>query len=183
MLSGKQPFAGETLTDTLASVVRGEPDWEQLPTTTPAPVKRLIKRCLEKDAKRRLRDIGDARFELDQTDAEPIQETTIAANKSGRSWLTFLLIGVLIVLAALLGAFFTRRFEAKPAPAQVIRTELELPSDQTPSGDARTRLAISPDGTKVVYVAKQRLYLRSLDSLESVAIAGTDGANSPFFFA
>jgi len=181
MLSGKQPFAGETLTDTLASVVRGEPDWELLPTTTPASVKRLIKRCLEKDAKRRLRDIGDARFELDQTDAEPIQETTIATNKTGRSWLTFLLIGVLIVFAALLGAFFTRRFKAKPAPAQVIRTELELPSDQTPSGDARTRLAISPDGTKVVYVAKQRLYLRSLDSLESVAIVGTDGANSPFF--
>ena len=92
MLSGKQPFAGETLTDTLASVVRGEPDWELLPTTTPASVKRLIKRCLEKDAKRRLRDIGDARFELDHTDAEPIEETTIAANKTGRSWLTLLLI-------------------------------------------------------------------------------------------
>jgi len=62
MLTGKQPFVGETLTDTLASVVRGEPDWIQLPTTAPASVKRLIQRCLEKDVKRRLRDIGDARF-------------------------------------------------------------------------------------------------------------------------
>ncbi len=180
MLSGKQPFVGETLTDTLASVVRGDPDWEQIPSTTPGSVKRLIKRCLDKDVKRRLRDIGDARFELDQIDPD-VPPAAVATQRTSRGWLSFLLVGALVVLAAAIGAFVSKWFAAKPTPAQVIRTELELPSDQRASGTARIRLALSPDGTKLIYVAKQRLFLRSLNSLESVAITGTDNATNPFF--
>src|SRR6185295_5113702 len=116
MLSGKQPFAGETLTDTLASVVRGDPDWEQLPSTTPVAVKRLIQRCLEKDAKRRLRDIGDARFELDHTDPVTIQPIVVTAQKQSRSWLSLLLVAALVVLAAVMGAFFTKWLSPKPTP-------------------------------------------------------------------
>lgn len=180
MLSGKQPFAGETLTDTLASVVRGEPDWDQLPATTPASVKRLIQRCLEKDVRRRLRDIGDARFELDQTAVNNVQPT-IAQQKTSRSWLSFVVVAALVALAAVVSAFVTRWFASKAAPPLVVRTVQELPTDQISSGEARNRVAISPDGTKLIYVAKQRLYLRPLNSLESTPIAGTEGGNSPFF--
>lgn len=181
MLSGRQPFAGETLTDTLAAVVRGEPDWNQLPATTPPHVRRLIQRCLEKDVKRRLRDIGDARYELEAAGANEVQSTVVASQKISRHWPWFVVLIALVLLAAFAGSFLTRWFAGKATPVSVIRTEMQLPADQSPSGDARTRLALSPDGTKLVYVAKQRLYFRPLSALESVPIAGTDGGNNPFF--
>jgi serine/threonine-protein kinase len=181
MLSGTQPFAGETLTDTLASVVRGEPDWNRLPPTTPASVKHLIRRCLEKDVKRRLRDIGDARYDLETAGANEVQPIAVASQKISRPWLWFVVVIALVGFAAFAGSFVTRRFAAKATPVSVIRTEMDLPADQIPSGDARTRVVISPDGTKLIYVAKQRLYLRPFDTLESVPIAGTDGGNNPFF--
>src|SRR5206468_4833197 len=66
MLSGQAAFARETVTDTLSAVVEGDPDWTQLPASVPPAVRHLIRRCLEKDTKRRLRDIGDARYEIEQ---------------------------------------------------------------------------------------------------------------------
>jgi len=181
MLSGKQPFAGETLTDTLASVVRGEPDWNQLPASTPVSVKRLIQRCLEKDAKRRLRDIGDARFELEQPTTNETQAVVVVSQKTPRRWTSSIVVAALVGLAALAGAFVMKWSAPGTTRQNVIRTELELPSDQLPSGDARARVVFSPDGTKLIYVAKQRLYLRPLNTLESVPITGTEGGNNPFF--
>lgn len=181
MLSGKQPFAGETLTDTLAAVVRGEPDWDHLLSTTPPNVKRLIQRCLEKDVKRRLRDIGDARYELEATSPKDVQAPVAATQKLSRYWPWLAGVIALVALAAFAGSFVTKRFATRPIPASVIRAEMQLPADQLPSGDARTRLTLSPDGTTLVYVAKQRLYLRPLNSLEAVPINGTYSANNPFF--
>lgn len=181
MLTGKQPFSGETLTDTLASVVRGEPEWDQLPPSIPPHVKRLIPRCLEKDAKRRLRDIGDARYELDQVGSSDPPPVAIEAQRPPRRWASLVLVLALIAGAALLGAFISKLLARKPEPLNVVRVIHELPPDQTPSGDARIRVAISPDGKNLVYVAKQRLYLRPLNSLEAIPIAGTEGGASPFF--
>jgi eukaryotic-like serine/threonine-protein kinase len=181
MLSGKQPFVGETLTDTLAAVVRGEPDWDQLPPTIPGSVKRLIQRCLEKDPKRRLRDIGDARFELDESAIKESSPTSIGSQKTSRSFFAIAAVAALVGVVALASVLVTRWFTPKTAPLSVVRAVEELPSDQIPSGDARTRLAISPDGKNLIYVAKQRLYVRPLDSVEAVPIAGTESGVNPFF--
>jgi eukaryotic-like serine/threonine-protein kinase len=98
MLSGEYCFKGETLTDILASVVRGEPDWEALPSNTPPAMLSVIRRCLTKDARQRLRDIGDARFELERTDYRQSSGSTIVA-ASGPRWRTLIAAGLIIVAA------------------------------------------------------------------------------------
>ena len=169
------------MTDTLASVVRGDPEWDQLPASIPPHVKRLIQRCLEKDSKRRLRDIGDARYELDQPGSSDAPPVAIESRRPSLRWAALVLVPALIVAAALLGAFYSKWLARKAEPLNVVRVTHELPPDQTPSGDARARLAISPDGKNLVYVAKQRLYLRPLNSLEATPIVGTEGGANPFF--
>src|SRR5215471_17535225 len=180
MLSGRQSFKGETLTDTLASVVRGEPDWEELPKDTPVRIVSLIRRCLTKDPKRRLRDIGDARFEIDLSDApRDVGATVMPASPR---WRAPLAIGLLIVGALACGMLVTRYLGASASQAQpVVRLVYTIPSNQLPSAPQRNRLAISPDGSKIVYAANERLYVRPLDSLEAVELAGTEGAMGPFF--
>jgi serine/threonine-protein kinase len=177
MLSAKQPFAGETLTDTLAAVVRGEPDWNQLPATTPLSVKRLIKRCLEKDVKLRLRDIGDARFDLEERESNEVAPAIATTPSQSRRWPILLVIAIVAVVASLAGAFVTRWFSPKATPLAVVRSDIELPVDHR---SQRIGLAISADGSNVVYEANQRLYLRRLNSLDSTPIAGTDGGINPF---
>jgi len=178
MLTGKQPFVGETLTDILASVVRGEPDWIQLPATAPASVKHLIQRCLEKDVKHRLRDIGDARFELDQTESNDRQPAIVTSHKTSRHWLPVIAVVAVVIIAAMAGALVPKWFGDEPVAPRVIRSEMELPADQM---EQRVRVVISPDGANLVYVAKQKMYLRPFNSLESVPIAGTEGGINPFF--
>ena len=79
MLVGRTAFAGDTITDVLAAVLTREPDWTALPATTPASIKRLLARCLEKDPKRRLRDIGDARLEIEETIRDPMADPSPVA--------------------------------------------------------------------------------------------------------
>jgi serine/threonine-protein kinase len=182
MLSGKQCFCGETLTDTLAAVVRGEPDWDNLPAETPTAILQLLRRCLNKDPKQRIRDIGDARFEMDRAD-EPRPSVVSPVAESGRRWRARLVFGVFIVAALAAGFLLSRWFGPSiPAPPPpVVRLIHTIPNEQPASGQARNRLAISPDGSKLVYVANQRLYLRALETLDAREIPGTDGAMSPFF--
>ena len=178
MLSAKQPFVGETLTDILASVVRGEPDWTQLPATAPTPVKRLIRRCLEKDVKQRLRDIGDARFELDQAGSRDVPPPLVASQSRFRSWCRISRRSNCRNIGCFGRSVRHPWFAPKPSTLSVIRSEIELPMDQMAQ---RVGLAISPDGTNLVYGANQKLYLRPFNSLESVPIAGTEGGIGPFF--
>ena len=72
MLTGRRAFAGETVSDTIAAILERDPDWSVLPETTPPTIRRLLQRCLEKDTKRRLRDIGDGHFELDEPTDAPL---------------------------------------------------------------------------------------------------------------
>jgi serine/threonine protein kinase len=75
-LTGKQAFLGETVSDTIAAILKNEPDWGRLPAGTPAPVRSLLQRCLRKDPERRLRDIGDARIEMEEAQSEPADNAT-----------------------------------------------------------------------------------------------------------
>jgi len=182
MLSGKQSFGGETLTDTLAAVVRGEPNWDDLPADTPPSMVKLLRRCLNKDPKQRLRDIGDARFEIDAPRERQSDAASASVASAKRGWRTPLLVGLLLVAALGAGVVVSRWFSprASSSPA-VVRLIHAIPSDQVASGQSRNRLAISPDGARLVYAANQRLYVRSLNAFDAVELPGTQGASMPFF--
>jgi serine/threonine-protein kinase len=202
MLTGKSPFLGETTTDTLAAIVRAEPDWSLLLQTTPQRVVELLRRCLEKDARMRLRDMGDARIEITNALNTPAEETKVVPSLTsagrpsrGRS-LLFGLAGLVIgVLGAglILWRFSGVLAPAKPTAAQPARRFAITPAEAeplaltkfVPLAVGRVALAISPDGTNLVYVANRnghaQLVLRPFDQFETRPISGTEGAYNPFF--
>jgi serine/threonine protein kinase/Tol biopolymer transport system component len=182
MLAGKRAFAGETISDTLAAVLRGEIDWSLLPRDTPSSIRTLLRRCLTKDRKQRLRDIGEARIAiaeyLDHPAGTPDLETVaVTARHRLRETLAW---GVAIVclLAALVVAVV--HFRETPAEVPEMRFEVNTPPTSSP-----TSFAISPDGRRLVFVAlaegQARLWLRPLDQVTAQPLAGTEGATSPFW--
>jgi eukaryotic-like serine/threonine-protein kinase len=171
MLAGKQLFEGETVSDTLAQVLTKEPDWAQVP----ARVRRLLKKCLEKDPKKRLRDIGDA-WELLEGES-----AAAAPSRSRFSMTGWIAAAVVTVIAAAL-AFV--HFREKPPVKEMVRFDISAPVNAT-LGD--TAPAVSPDGRKIAFVAtgadrKPMVWVRSLDFEEARPLAGTeDAANTPFW--
>jgi Tol biopolymer transport system component len=189
MLTGRRAFRAATVSDTLAGVLEHEPDWDALPETTPALVRSLLRRCLHKDQAMRLHDIADARIEIQEALGEssaPLPVTTPAkARLSGRqAGLWFL--GVPLLAAAVAGLIVWTVMRPKPAPHVPKRLTVS-PSQKAPLRPMFSfgKLALSPDGTHLVYVAvvggKYQLYLRPLGQLEATPIAGTEGATTPFF--
>ena len=188
MLTAKRLFAGATMSDTIAAVLTREPEWTALPTGTPPPIRKLLRRCLEKDRKRRLTDAGAARLEIDDAlTASPTPEATVAsgapattASPRGRLPLIAALTAV-TALAIALGIPTLRHLrEAPPPTPPEMRVEIT-----TPSTDAPLQFALSPDGRSLVFVASggglPRLWLRPLDQTEAQPLAGTEGANNPFW--
>ena len=170
MLTGKRAFDGTTSVETLATVMKSEPDWSALPASTPPHITALLKRCLTKDRKQRLQAIGEARIAMEAPVVEPRRE---AADKPGRpiGWMA-----AAAVFALLAGTVSFLHFREKPSdPPVVSRFPISLGEGQLFSGGTRLFLGISPDGTKILYAANQRLYLRSLGELEARVVAGTDG--------
>ncbi len=155
MLTGRSPFASDTAVESLGLVVTRDPDWSALPASLPAPVVHLIRRCLTKEPKQRLRDIGEASFVLSQPH-EPAQPATVAPSRSWRATLTT--IGaVSVVLAAVVGIAV---WQLKPSPQRPVR-RLELPAAIADG----TSFALAPDGTRIAYVAAGHLYVRDLDTV------------------
>jgi len=185
MLTGKVAFPGESVTDTLAGVIRAEPDWSLLPATTPMRVRVLLQRCLQKDPKQRLRDIGDARISLDEVLSGAAEPALIGAPPVVVSTWRRALPWALGLLAAVITGFagwFLRSSASKP----VTRAVIMLPPGQQLAGmESGLAVALSSDGTYLAYVASQggvqQIYLRAMDSGEVKAIPGTEGAVSPVF--
>jgi serine/threonine-protein kinase len=181
MLTGRPAFARDTISDTVAAILDQEPDWSVLPDGVPAGVHHVLNRCLEKTAKLRLRDIGDALVDL----FEPSVQRADAPVRQGVR-LAVGLAGVAAVLAGLAAWALTR--SSSPAP-RLIRFAITLPpSDQLYSGGGGgggISVALSPDGQTLVYVATRnsvrQLYRRALEQLEAVPIPGTEDAVNPFF--
>ena len=173
MLSGERAFKGEDTSDTLAAVLRQDVDWTALPPSTPLFVRRLVARCLERDVKRRLRDIGEARIALDDlaalTSGDAVGMSALAPPQP--LWRRGLTVALMTLIASALGAAAVWTFRPPAAPA-VARFAFMLPQGQNFTSPGRSHIAISPDGTKIVYVANFRLYLRSIDDLEARPIEG-----------
>ena len=182
LLTGRAPFAAETVSDTVSAILTREPDWQALPGDTPDHLRRLVRRCLEKDAKRRLRDIGDARIELESAGAP---ELTPPALRPGSRRTMAAIAAVLIAVAALAAWGWLRPLE--PAPRESMRVTVRLAPGTTVVRGPQfvSSVALSPDGRLLVIAGKdasgQRLYRRSLDALEPTPLAGTEGGSSPFF--
>jgi len=180
LLAGRRTFDGENLTDVVAAVVRGEPEWSRLPPDTPTSIRRLLRRCLEKDRKRRLADIADARLELDDAATDqPVSAVTDARLLSRRQQWAM----VAIVAASLLSgaAMLTRPWRARTPDVQVLRFDIAPPA----GGNIEFGQPLSPDGRTVAFVStvegKSTVWMRPLDSGTAYEVPGTDGASRVFW--
>ena len=187
MLTRKRPFAGEDVSETLARVIEREPDFQELPDAAPPALVRLIERCLRKDPRQRLHDIADARLEIEDAMAfSPADSLPSDLPKGSTAWrVAPWVIAALTTVVALAGFF--RGFWTGPADS-VTRAHLQvvLPEGlQLAVDTAHPTLALSPDGTQLVFVGddgqSRKLYLRDLAEGESRGIPGTEGGASPFF--
>ena len=178
MLSGRVLFSGDTASEIIAAIMMKEPGWTALPSNTPTRVLGLLRRCLTKESRNRLRDIGEARIAIEeaQTRAE-IDVSQTARRRSSRVWVGIsaaLLLTTIVSLVALSVLYFNR------ATLPEIRVEVTTPATADPLS-----LAISPDGRRLVFSAsnegKSQLWVRPLDSLAAQPLAGTDGAYYPFW--
>ena len=194
MLTARHAFPGDTLSDTLAAILTREPDWSLLPPDLPAPIRRLLRRLLEKDVNRRLRDIGDARFEIEEAlsassdalvSAGTASERVTTPGVSGRR--VTAVAGSALLLAAALGAILAWHLWRERRPPATPTVQFTVPmgaGDRLAEFDFHT-LAIAPDDSHLAYVASRRgrsqLFLRALAGLEAQPLPGTDNALNPFF--
>ncbi|MEO8188983.1 MAG: protein kinase [Acidobacteriota bacterium] len=192
-LTGRRAFPGESVSDTLSAIVADEPDWAALPPSTPTRVRDLLRRCLQKDPRRRLHDISDARLELEEVmptsssspDTTPTAALPQVTAKQPIPW-GWLAAASVLGGALVAGVLWGRR-PAPPAQASSPRLQavLSLPEGVRLIGSGRPSTAISPDGRTVVFRGVQggvgRLYRRDLDGSDAVPLAGTEGGVNPFF--
>jgi eukaryotic-like serine/threonine-protein kinase len=176
MLTGRRLFAGETFSDTLAAVLRSDPDWSALPLETPPAIRRLLRRCLERDRKRRLRDIGDAQFEIEEA-----PETVGIVKPRSRAIYLWAAVAILSTVVALTLAAVHFR-ETQPEIATV-RFQIPAPEHASFTDDA---MAVSPDGRRVAFTAFNRnggrsLWIHALDTMSTQVLPDTDDASNPFW--
>ena len=181
MLTGKRLFDGKSTSHIIVHVMEQEPDWSKLPPL-PSGVQDLIERCLQKDPTRRLRDIGDVRIQLQAAITKPVQLASPSSprNAAPRRWL-WPGVAALVAIAIVSGLYLRREPAAAPAPA--VRFEIAQPADAIVSNP----LAISPDGRRLAFIAasagQTQLWVRSLETLESRPLEGTDGVNGLSFWS
>jgi serine/threonine-protein kinase len=198
MLAGRRAFAGESNSDVLVKILEREPDWDALPVAAPSRLQWLLVRCLTKDPKTRLRDIGEARILVDELLSAPSDSAlNHASARAGRLGphvlLTWLMTASTLVLATALLRTWWVPGGLRVSPPSV-RLSIELGADTSLIGGDTTlpplmgtgaAAALSPDGTVMAFVGQKpggtaQLYIRHLTQSEALAIAGTDGAESPF---
>jgi Tol biopolymer transport system component len=175
MLTGRQAFAGETASDTLARILEREPAWDALPSDTPAAIHRLIRRSLQKDARQRLHDIADARIEIEEAISAPTASSQPKPPRFSRRSV------VVFAAAFALGTIALRMLGTRPAATEqgLIRFPVLLPA-----GEVAGEVAVSPDGRSLAMTTsgpRAKAWLRSLDVPEAKPIPGTDGASHVFW--
>jgi eukaryotic-like serine/threonine-protein kinase len=175
MLTGKRAFAGDSVSDVVAGILKTEPGWGALPSETPIAIRRLLVRCLVKDLRDRLHDIADARLEIDEALRNPSHVVgRVKARRDRVAWATAM-TATLVAVVALVAALRPRQVTS----ASEMRVDIATP----PTTDAS--VALSADGRQVAFVApdggRSRLWVRLLDSAAARPLPGTDGAMFPFW--
>jgi Tol biopolymer transport system component len=184
MITGRAPFARETFSETLAAILDREPDWTLLPVDTPRGIHRLLRRCLTKDPRHRLRDIGDACLEIEDaissTDAD-LPAVAAAATRTSLIWI--LAVVALAVAVVVLLATRPRAPAIAAAPTSPVQFAIVAPAGG--ELDMTRSPAVSQDGRSVAFSVNrggtQQIYVRELEKAEAVALPGTDGGFAPFF--
>ena len=187
MLTGRKTFdTGETVSDAVAAILTKEPDWNALPPPVPEPIRRLLRRCLEKDPDRRLHHIADARLEISDALSAPSEQGD--AKRYGpfsAFWVRMAPWGI-AALAIGVSAFMLwgRGAAETQEPLPVRRLEITLPAGVELFTGSRT-VAISPDASRIAFVGvlagRREVWVRALDQFEAVAVRGSDGATACFF--
>jgi Tol biopolymer transport system component len=182
MLTGRPAFAAVTTADVIAAVIEREVDWRAIPANAPPAVERVLRRCLQRDVKQRLRDIGDARLELEDAMTFPHASDTVRVRGRTRA---LAIIG-LLAAGAMAGALAALAMREPPDDATPPARFIVPVSPAAPLGGLDfPSVVLSPDGRRLVYVASRggrtQLFLRPLDGIEAAPIAGTANAAGPFF--
>ena len=184
MLTGRRAFEGDDVSDTMAAVLRAEPDWSALPAGTPALVVRLLRGCLQKDRRKRVSDIAVARFELDGALTAPLPDSAATDSAQRPRWQRVAAIAALVIAACgVTGAAVWSYM--RPEPARMTRFDI-APSGSAPFtvGPAGVNLVLSPDGSQMIYHVRRgagALELRRFDQLDSQPLAGTEETTHPAF--
>jgi serine/threonine-protein kinase len=195
MLTGRKAFDGETVTDVLAAVVTRDPDWSLIPAQAPARIRELLRRCLEKDPQRRLRDAGEIRIAIEDVMARPhsdpvpaVAEIPAASGEKRKPrerrsrWIWIMLaMMVFVIILSVIDKVGELHLPTEPTHLSVALP----PTDVLEGGSENLMLDISRDGRSIVYGARRegvlRLYVRRMGDGEPTMLAGTEDAHSPFF--
>jgi eukaryotic-like serine/threonine-protein kinase len=196
MLTGQRAFDGQGVSETLARVIEREPDWAKLPAASPPLIRRLLRRCLEKDRTRRLADIADARLDIDDARSDPYTDAP-AESPTSRTRERLAWASALLLVGLIAAAMVARATRSVSVPPETTRTLMSVaPTDQSVGANpleqrvggarpSRTAVALSPDGKTLVFGAiwggGQQLYTRAMDQLSATPMSGTSGGSSPFF--
>jgi eukaryotic-like serine/threonine-protein kinase len=174
-LTGKRAFEGEAVTETLAAILRGEPDWQALPASTPANIRFVLRRCLEKNASRRFHHAADLKIEIEET--REAAEIPVPGKHSWLVW-TWASIAIVSVIAlAVLGFFYFHN----QTPAEAMQFHVTVPPMLNENS-----IAISPNGRMIAFVAQSSesasaLFVREIGAITPRPLNGTEGAEHPFW--
>jgi serine/threonine protein kinase/Tol biopolymer transport system component len=197
MCTGRSAFARDTVSETFAAVLEHAPDWNALPATTPSSIRQLLQRCLDKDARRRLHDIADARLEIDDALSDLVRapdargrDSTLNAPTPGHTRRQNVWISALVLLALSGAVAFTVAYLRPSVVADDPTQFVVLPPDGTAFGEGVTdrvpSFDISPDGRSLAFLVtdpsgRRALWVRQIRSLTAEPLAGTEGASFPFW--
>jgi serine/threonine protein kinase len=183
-ITGQLAFKGDTISDTIAAILKGEPNWKAIPETTPLKIRDLLRRCLQKDPHNRLHDIADVRIEIqDVLTGSP--EEIVSSVQPTPKWrnMFWAMAGFALILTSIL--LWSPWRTVEPQEQLVSRFTIDLPPGETLDLEIGSSAVISPDGTQLIYVAQKKettqLYLRPIHEFEAQPISGTEGARGPFF--
>jgi len=182
MLSGKALFAEPTVSDTLASVLKVDPDLDKLPADVPGKLRRLLERCLRKNPKERLHSISDARIVLEEIERgdldEPVAAASVGTVAPRPLWQTAAIAGAALAVGAAIAFVAARATTPARPPERVVRFDIPQPPDLPFVGAPK----ISPDGKHIAFTARDdkgmRIWVRSLDSAEARPLQGTEGTTN-----
>ena len=186
MLTGQKPFVGDDVSEVMAGVIKSEPGWDALPTELPAALATYLRRCLEKDPRERIRDIGDVRlamagaFDLPAPPSVELLQAPVTVPRP-QIWQRPIFMALLLLVSTTIVGLAVWAV-TRPEPGDLIRFTI-VPPDTTPLriGPNRHDLVISPDGTQVVWAIEAGLYLLPMDQLDGTPLRGGEGGLAPFF--